>query len=363
LRRRILPFVVMTALIGVAAAPKLLPRLHASAATHETRVASVSAAGSSGPPLQVSTFVVRAAPFVEAVLSTGTLRAEEGIELQPEINGKIVAIYFGEGTRVRAGDLLVKLNDADLLATQARARYRRQLAVLRERRMSQLLKQGVARQEEYDTALNEMNVQDAELALIDAQLAKTEIRAPFAGVVGLRYVSIGAFVNAATRIATLQRLDRLKVDFSVPEKYAGRIRIGSRITFSVAGGGHAFTGEIYAIDPRIDAATRTLLIRAVCPNPSGRLLPGAFANVELTLTRFENAMLVPSVAVMSGVERTNVFVLDGGKAVQRAVATGTRTETSVHILSGLEPGDVLITSGLQQLRSGLPVLAAASAAP
>ncbi len=163
------------------------------------------------------------------------------------------------------------------VATRSRAGYRKELAVLKERRFAQLLKQGVARQEEYDTALNDLHVQDAEIALTEAQIAKTEVRAPFDGVVGLRYVSEGAYVTAATRVATLQRLDRLKVDFSVPEKYATRVRVGSPIQLTVAGAERRFDGAIYAIDPRIDSATRTVLIRAACPNKEAKLFPGAFA--------------------------------------------------------------------------------------
>jgi membrane fusion protein, multidrug efflux system len=353
--KRVLPILLCAAAVSVLAAPKVLPLLRAASGPKAVNVRS--AADSS--PLEVSTFVVRAAPYAESVVSTGTLRAEEGVELQAEINGKIVAIAFAEGTHVRAGDLLVKLNDADLVAQLARARFRKELAVLREQRISRLLKEGVARREEYDTALNELNVQSAEMDLIQAQLAKTEIRAPFDGVVGLRYVSVGAFVNANARIATLQRLERLKIDFSVPEKYAGRIRAGNAIRFTVAGGREAFPAKVYAIDPRIDAATRTLVIRAICPNDGARLLPGAFANVEIILARDENALLVPSVAVVPGLQEANVFVLAGGKAVRRAVKTGIRTETSVQILSGLAAGDIVITSGLQQLRTGLPVLASA----
>jgi membrane fusion protein (multidrug efflux system) len=354
--KRVLLILVCVVAIGALAAPKVLPLLQDP---KERSAAKAGAAHAEGAPLQVSTFVVHAAPYAESVVSTGTLRAEEGVELQAEINGKIVAITFTEGTRVRAGDLLVKLNDADLVAQLARARFRKELAVLREQRMARLLQEGVARREEHDTALNELNVQTAEMDLIQAQLAKTEIRAPFDGVVGLRYVSVGAFVNANARIATLQRLERLKIDFSVPEKYAGRIRPGNAIRFTVAGGGKAFPGEVYAIDPRIDAATRTLVIRAVCPNDGARLFPGAFANVEIVLARDENALLVPSVAVVPGLQETNVFVLADGKAMRRAVRTGSRTETSVQIVSGLAAGDIVITSGLQQLRTGLPVLASA----
>lgn len=321
-------------------------------------VASTKGGGGGGKPvapLKVSAVVVAPEPFMEKVVSTGTLRAEEGVELQAEINGKIVAINFKEGSPVRKGDLLVKLNDADLRATLSRATSRRELAQRREVRITQLFKDGIANQDEYDAVLNDVAVQEAEIALMEAQIGKTEIRAPFDGVVGLRFVSEGAFVGASTRIATLQRLDHLKVDFSVPERHAGRVRAGSPVSFSVAGGDRKFSGEVQATDPRIDMSTRTLLVRAICPNPDGRLLPGTFANVEITLSRIEDAILVPAVAVVPGVTDKNVFVASEGKAVRRVVETGTRTETTVQVLSGLKVGDIVITSGLQQMRAGLLV--------
>ena len=217
------------ALVAAVVAPKVIP---SSSAAVETKPAAASGAGkqaasrreggssasSGGNALTVSTFVVKPQQFAEKLNATGTLRADEAVELQAETTGKIVSINFTEGARVRAGELLVKLNDADLRATLSRAQYRKQLAVLREKRIAQLLKAGVARQEEYDTALAELNVQDSDIELTRAQIAKTEIRAPFDGIVGLRYVSDGAFITAATRVATLQRLDRLKIDFSLPEK-------------------------------------------------------------------------------------------------------------------------------------------------
>jgi membrane fusion protein (multidrug efflux system) len=355
--RTILWAVVSLCVIAGLAVPKITPLFHAKASeSSKAATASSGKTGRSKAPMKVSVFTVRAAKLSETVSATGSLLADEGVELQAETNGKVVSIRFTEGARVRKGDLLVKLNDADLVATRARAQYRRELAVLRERRIKQLLKQGVARQEEYDTAINELNVQDAEIDLTQAQIAKTEIRAPFDGVVGLRYVSEGSFVNAATRIATLQRLDRMKIDFSIPEKYAARVQVGSPIAFTVAGASARFAGRIYALDPRIDAATRTVLIRAVCPNSEGRLLPGTFANVAVTLAEVADALMVPAIAVIPGLEEKNVFVLKDGKAERRAVQTGIRMENTVHILSGLAAGDIVITSGLQQLRPGQEVV-------
>ena len=369
--KRILWTLALVAAVGALAAVKVLPKHEprgaAAAKASESRVdgrasgaSSASApralkSGGRGDALGVSTVIVQPGRLVESVTSTGSLRAEESVELQAEINGKVTAINFTEGARVRRGDLLVKLNDAEARATLAGAAYRQELSVLREKRFATLLKQGVARQEEYDTALNEVNIQKAQTELIHAQIAKTEIRAPFDGVVGLRYVSEGALINAATRVATLQRLDKLKIDFSIPEKYSTRIRVGSPVTFTVAGSQKTFHGNIYAYDPRIDAATRTVTIRAVCPNPEGRLLPGAFATITLTLRQLENAILVPAVAVIPEMNEKSVFVVSDGKAERRVVETGARLETVVHVVTGLEPGDVVITSGLQQMRSGQAV--------
>lgn len=366
LKRTLWSLVVVAALAAVAA-PKLLPWLK-SARTQTVAGATAaprSATKGGGGALRVTTVTLEPQGLAETIVATGTLRAEEGIELQAEVSGKVIAINFSEGSRVRKGDLLLKINDADLRATLARATFRKQLAELKEKRLALLLRDGGAKQEDYDTAMNEVHVQQAEMALVEAQIAKTEIRAPFDGVIGLRFVSEGSFIlatsNATTRIATLQAVDNLKVDFSVPEKYAGRIRVGSPVRFTVAGGDHEFTGEIYALEPRIDIATRTVLIRALCPNPQGRLLPGAFANVEFTLATLENALLVPSIAVIPGLSEKNVYIVVDGKAVRRPVQTGTRTETSVHVLSGLKAGDRVITSGIQQLRAGLAVSVASPA--
>lgn len=364
--KRVLVWTVVLVVLGAIAAPKILPlvRTSAPAATAQGGARSGAAAGGSVAPLRVTAMTVTAVPFAETIAATGTLRAEESVELQAEVSGKIVGINFREGTRVRKGDLLVKINDADLRANLARATYRKQLAELKEGRLAALLRDGGAKQEDYDTAVNEVNVQKSEIELTLAQIAKTEIRAPFDGVIGLRFVSEGSFItataNATVRIATLQALDQLKVDFAIPEKYAGRVGSGAPLQFTVAGGDRTFDGEIYAIEPRIDIATRTVLIRAICPNPDGRLYPGAFANVELKVSQIENAVLIPAVAVVPGLTEKNVFVLQDGKAVRRAVQTGTRTTTSVHILSGLQPGDVVITSGIQQLRAGLIVSATMS---
>lgn len=324
--------------------------------TPEKKSAGRGAPGDkSGAPLRVSTFLVVPAAFTETISATGTVLADEGVELQAEINGKVVSINFVEGAAVKKGDLLVKLNDADLRANMDRYRYSKHLAEVRFRRYEQLLAEQMVSQDDYDNVLSEMNVQQSFIDLYQAQIEKTEIRAPFDGVVGLRYVSVGAFVNATTRIATLQRLSELKIDFAVPEKYLGRIKVGTQISFSVAGGLQKYTARISALDPRIDSGTRTLLVRAICPNNDNKLRPGAFTNVSIPLEQLASAVLVPAEAVIAGLDEKNVFVMKDGLAERRAVETGSRTATQVHIISGLQAGDQLITSGLQQMHARQPV--------
>lgn len=309
-----------------------------------------SGGGKPAAPLKVTTFLVTPALFSETITATGTVLADEGVELQPEINGKIMSINFKEGSSVKQGDLLLKLNDSDLRANLDRYQYSKKLAEVRFRRYSQLLSQKMVSQDDYDSVLSEMNVQQSFIDLYQAQIQKTEIRAPFDGVVGLRYVSVGSFVNANTRIATLQRLKDLKIDFAVPEKYAGRIKVGSQITFTVAGGLQKYAGRIAALDPRIDSGTRTLLVRAICANTDGRLLPGAFTNVSIPLDQINDAILVPAEAVVAGLDEKNVFIIKDGVAERRAVETGARTASQVHIISGLQAGDQVITSGLQTMK-------------
>lgn len=301
------------------------------------------------------TLTVQGQALQETLAATGTIRADESVEIRAEIPGKLMRIHFQEGAAVRAGDLLVTINDAELQASLQRAGYRRALAELKIRRLSTLRDQGGVTQQEYDIAASELNVLTAEVALIEAQLAQTVIRAPFAGLVGLRSVSEGAYVTPATRIATLQRLDRLKVDFNIPEKYAGRLGLADEVTISMAGGGPPLMGRIHAVEPLVDASTRTVLVRAVCLNPPERFFAGGFVSVKLSLARIPDAILIPALALVPGANEQSVFVVEGGQARRRVVRTGTRTDSAVQIIEGLKPGDLVIVSGLQQVRAGLAV--------
>ena len=303
----------------------------------------------------VRTVIVRSQTLDESIVASGSVRADESVDVQAEVSGKLLKIHFEEGALVHAGDLLAVINDAELRAALQRAVYRRKLAELKTRRITALIDKGGVPQQEYDIAANELNVLEAEVALIEAQLARTEIRAPFAGVIGLRNVSEGAQVSPATRLASLQSIDRMKVDFTVPEKYAGFVAPGCRVTFAVAGSDRVYPAEVYAVEPHLDEITRTRLIRARAANPDQSLIPGAFARVTVPLARVENALMVPTTALAAEAGEKAVFVVEQGKARRQVVQTGLRRAESILVTSGLPNGDEVIITGTQQVRAGTAV--------
>jgi membrane fusion protein, multidrug efflux system len=293
--------------------------------------------------------------LVNSIRATGTILANEEVDLRPEIAGKIEKIYFQEGSAVRKGDLLVKINDDELRAQVLKLESQRKLAEDKERRRRMLFEKQNISPEDYEIALNELNSIKAEILLNNARVAKTALKAPFDGHIGLRYVSEGSYVSSETRIATLQDVSTVKVDFSIPERYASMVRKGQKIRFRRSGSAEEYSGTIFAIEPRIDLQTRTVQLRAVSPNARGRLIPGAFAEVELVLESFDTALLIPTEALVPELGGQKVFVYRQGIARQQNVQTGIRTDSRVQIIEGLAANDTVITSGILQLAPGLPV--------
>ncbi len=353
IRRGLVFFLFLAALAGLIGL-KFVPSNHAEESGDETELE---------PRLLVTVHVVGPERLVERLSTTGTLRANEQIEVVSEISGKVVEITFDEGSRVEAGKVLVVIDDTELVAQRRRVIHQLELAQRREARQQELYADGVISEEDYEEALSRRNVLDAELALIDAQLEKTRIRAPFAGTVGLRFVSLGSFLSPQTKIATLQDLDPVKLDFAVPEKYAGQVEVGDQVRFRVSGFDQDFQGEIYAIEPSVDRETRSLSLRAQSPNPGDRLLPGAFADVELAIREVENGLSVPALAVVPELGGKKVYVYENGTAVARQVETGLRSSEWVEITSGIEPGERVITSGIQLLQPGREVEIAGTEKP
>ncbi len=317
--------------------------------------APASAGGSRDNTLPVYTHTVEAAPLEEVVTATGTVLADEAVQLTSEVAGLVTKVNFDEGTRVSAGDLLFQTNDAELRAELERAKASVSLARIQAERQKKLLNVQGASQEAYDLALNELKVLEADAALIDARLAKTGVKAPFDGRIGLRHISEGAYLSPGSPVATLQKLDTLKIEFSVAERHMDRLRDGAEVEVRVAGVAEPLTATVYAIEPRIDESTRTIRLRARADNPEGRVLPGAFATVRVPLRTIPDALLVPAAAIIPGLNQQTVYVVEDGKAAPRTVQTGVRLDRDVQITSGLKAGDVVITSGQLQVRPGAAV--------
>lgn len=310
-----------------------------------------------GPPPAVPVQVAQVAPqsMENRIRVNGSIRADEEAELRPEVSGKLTAITFKEGSQVKAGDVMARINDSELRAEETRLQYEVSLAESTESRLRRLLAEGSVSQENYDRALSNLNTNRAQLELVRARLAKTVIAAPFDGTVGLKYISEGAYVTPATRIAGIRKVDRVKVDFAVPEKHALAVKVGDRIEFEIASLDQRFSGEVYAIEPMIDPVTRTLPIRAIADNVDRNLLPGSFADVTLVLGRRDNALMIPTQAVMPGLSTQRVFIMENGVARTRSITTGRRTDRLVEVTEGLNPGETVITTGLLQLRDGMSV--------
>lgn len=293
--------------------------------------------------------------YSNRIFTTGSIVANEEVQLRPETSGRITRLTLNEGRSVRKGDVLVKINDADLQAQLLRTKLQLELAQLRETRQKALLENRAIAQEDYDVALNQLNTVSAEIELIQAQIEKTEIRAPFDGVIGLRNISEGSYISPSNVVATLQDFDNVKIDFSIPERYAAFVRTGDKITFTRQGSDQTYEGTIMAIEPRIDAATRTLQLRATAANPGRNIIPGAFVEISFQLREIPDALMVPSEAIIPELGGNSVFVFDNGVARRKRVETGTRTETMVQVVEGLSDGDTVLTTGMLQLREGMPV--------
>jgi membrane fusion protein (multidrug efflux system) len=307
--------------------------------------------------LRAEAYVVEKGPVRDVVRTVGTLAANESINVVAELARRLVEVHVAEGTEVEKGDLLFKLDDADLRARLAELEVRRLLAARTEERQRELLSydKKALSQQAYDQALAELRMVEAESASVRVTLAKTEIRAPFGARVGLRRVSEGAWITPDTLLTTLQDTSRIKVDFSLPERYAGTIGIGRSFRFQVAGRSEEFEGHVAAIEPAVDALTRSLLVRGISENPAGVLLPGAFASVEIAVEKEEAGILVPAQAIVPSISGHGVFVLRDGRAALQEVDIGLRTRQSVEIHRGLKVGDVVLISNLLRLRPGAPV--------
>lgn len=323
--------------------------------------ASGGAAGASkppggAPPMPVEAAQVRVGTVERTVTAVGSLLSNESVVVRPEIAGRISEIAFKEGQRVAKGTVLVRLDDAIARATLAQAQASIAFSRAELSRADQLVRQNTGPLRNREQASAKLLADEAAVQLARAQLDKQVIAAPFDGVLGLRKVSVGDFVQAGKDIVNLEDIDTLKLDFRVPEMFLPAVKVGQTVRVAVdAFGGRSFDGTVYAIDPLVDVNGRALAIRARVPNPDGSLRPGLFARVSLTLTTVPDAVLIPEQAIVAFGKDQFVFKVVDGKVVQTRVVLGERRNAEVEIAKGLAPGDMVVTAGQLKIRDGVPV--------
>lgn len=306
---------------------------------------------------EVKAVIASPRPIENKIFSTGNIMANEEVEIRAEVPGRVTEINFQEGSVVKKGDLLVKINDNELQAELKKLLLDEKLASDDVYRKEKLIELKAISQEELDIARSQLGVIQAQIDLVKARLEKTGIYAPFNGRIGLRYISPGGYISSSMLIARMLQTDPVKIEFSVPEKYISGLRSGMDVQFTVAGNDSLFTGQVYAIEPRIDPSTRSFTVRARCPNPGGLLTPGAFSKVNVILEKIPDALVLPTDAIIPDIKGEKVLTCRNGKVVTAYVTTGIRTENEVQITSGINPMDTVIISGLLQLRENMSVSA------
>jgi len=346
-------YISVSLIVIIIAAAFLLPKILSGSKTDKVQK---SGPDSKNMPLPANGFIVKAEELDNKIKVIGSIVANEEVELRSELSRKITGIYFKEGTFVSKGKLLFKLDDSDLMAQMNKLIIQSELTELNLNRTKELFDKSLSTREEYDIIQNENDALNAELEILDVQIDKTNIRAPFSGIIGFKNVSTGSYVTPSVILASIQEIGRVKLDFSIPEKYITVFNKGQGITFNVEGIDEEFTGVISAFEPKLDGNTRSLTVRAICQNPGNKLIPGTFANVNLNLSSIKDAILIPTQALIPKLKGHDVFVLNNGTARLTDVTSGMRTENLVQIISGINPGDTVITTNILRLKNGSPVV-------
>ena len=308
-----------------------------------------------GKPMQVDGIIANEEIISNAINTTGTILANEEVEIKSEISGKIIKIYFKEGSRISKGQLLVKLNDDDIVVQMKKLNIEIKLQSEKENRQKQLLNSTAISKEEYDVTLSNLNLMKANVDILKTQLEKTRILAPFSGIIGLKSVSEGAIVSSNTIMVSIQNVNPLKLEFSIPEKYNNLINVGKKVSFTLVDSDAKLTATVYAKEPKIDPVTRTAKVRATFPNASGRVYPGSFANINIEMGGQTKVIMVPSVAYIPDLNGAKLFISKEGMAVSVNVKAGLRTVDAIQILEGVHVGDTVLTSGILQLKPNMSV--------
>lgn len=303
------------------------------------------------PPAIVDVIVTSTTPVNNTIEASGTIVANEYAELHPEISGRITYLNVPEGTQIAKGTLIARINDADLQAQLEKSKVQLDLYQKTEERDRKLLAINGINQADYDLALNNVNSTKADIDYTQAQIDKTIIRAPFNGIIGLRQVSIGAYVSPATVIATIQQLDKIRVDFTLPEQYSNVVKKGAiaDVMLDAAGNIHR-KAQIIAAEPQITPTSRNLKVRAVLEDGKGR--PGAFAKVYINAGADAKSILVPTNAIIPNDKNNQVILVKNGKATFTDVRTAVREANNIEITEGVNPGDTVVVTGVLFARPG-----------
>lgn len=301
--------------------------------------------------VSVDVTVIATQSVPKLVEVNGSVISSDFVELRPEINGRVTFLQIPEGKVVSAGTVLVKLNDADLQAQLEKIKAQLELAQTNEQRNKQLLSIKGINQSDYDISLQQVKSYKADLAYTQSLIDKTVIKAPFTGQLGLRQVSLGAFINTATTVVTLQKTDDLKIDFTVPELYKNMVKVGAKVQVeSIGSDTSKFDANIVAIEPQIISTSRNLKVRAAV---KGKLLPGSFTKIFLSdADQKATSIMVPSNVIIPDSKTKQVVVVKNGQAKFVAVETGYRTQTAVEITKGLQVGDSVVVAGMLFVKDG-----------
>ena len=311
--------------------------------------ASGAGGGLARTALPVNMFIVKPESFTEIIPVTGSIEANESVILKSEVSGKITGIFFSEGQRVSAGTLLIKVYDDDLQAQLNKAKANLKLAEDVEERQRLLLDKEAISRQEFDVAFANLQAAQADVELLEAQISKTEIKAPFDGTLGFRKVSPGEYITPGVDIASLVKNDTVKIQFTVPEKYSQLLGRNTAIRYRMEGQSGERRATVYAVAPTIDPSTRTLQLKALAPNPNGSLIPGAFAKIDVMMQTQKNVLLIPAKAILSETSGQKIYLYKNKKVESVMIETGSRTNNRVEIVRGLSPGDTLITTGIMQI--------------
>ena len=306
-------------------------------------------------PLAVNALVLKTQVLTEEFRSKGIILPDEEVDLSFEAAGKITQILFEEGKSVRKGQLLAKVNDKPLQAELKKLESQLPLAKDRLFRQKSLLAKDAVSQEAFETVSTELEKLNADIELIKSRISQTELKAPFDGVLGLRLVSEGTYATPQTIVTKLTKISPLKIEFSVNEKQANEIKIGTPINFSVESNNKTYNATVYALESKLDVKTLSLKARARYANSDGKLKAGHSATIVIKLREIKNAIVIPSISSIAEMGRDIVFVYKNGKARQVEIKKGIRTASSLQVLEGLNQGDTLLVSGVMQLRDDLPV--------